>query len=143
MNQLMLASVTSLVTQPLYVIAMSMQMSVMANITIYGDVKPHEVNKGLLVDRIGMSNLVNRKAINTGEKQLAKYKEGQVQVVKDPRPDLTKMSGQVGHNKPFRAPIYRTYWECVRGLHKQGILGFYKGNGLRLTYYALHMHCIA
>ena len=52
------------------------------------------------------------------------------------------MSGQVGHNKPFRAPIYRTYWECIKGLNKQGILGFYKGNGLRLSYYVLYMHCI-
>ena len=49
--------------------------------------------------------------------------------------DLMKASGQVGLNKPFRAPVYRTYWECIRGLHKQGILGFYKGNGVRLAHH--------
>jgi hypothetical protein len=54
--------------------------------------------------------------------------------VPEPRADLIKASGQVGHNKPFRAPVYRTYYECISGLYKQGILGFYKGNGLRLAY---------
>lgn len=35
-------------------------------------------------------------------------------------------------NKPYRAPVYQTYWECIQGLYRQGILGFYKGNGCRL-----------
>jgi len=41
-------------------------------------------------------------------------------------------SGQVGLNKPYRAPVYQTYLECIQGLYKQGILGFYKGNGCRI-----------
>ncbi len=52
----------------------------------------------------------------------------------EPRADLMKASGQVGLNKPFRAPIYRSYYECISGLYKQGILGFYKGNGLRVLH---------
>ena len=43
-------------------------------------------------------------------------------------------SGQVGLNKPYRAPVYQTYWECIQGLYKQGILGFYKGNGCRIVH---------
>lgn len=50
------------------------------------------------------------------------------------RGELMAASGMVGLNKPFRAPVYRTYWECIKGLHNQGILGFYKGNGLRLVH---------
>lgn len=55
------------------------------------------------------------------------------------RADLMKLSGQVGLNKPFRAPVYRTYYECIKGLYKQGLLAFYKGNGLRLTYGYLYV----
>lgn len=36
----------------------------------------------------------------------------------EPRADLIKASGQVGFNKPFRAPIYRSYYECIQGLYK-------------------------
>lgn len=112
-------------------------MSVMPNITIYGDVSPKEINKGLLSDKLGIGNILNRKAIATSEKQLAKVAPNlPPAMIKGGVPkDLIKASGQVGLNKPFRAPVYRSYWECIRGLHKQGILGFYKGNGLRLTHF--------
>lgn len=131
------SSLLSLFTSPLYVIALSMQMSVMPNITIYGDVSPKEINKGLLSEKIGIGNLINRKAIATSEKQLAKVAPNMppAMVKGGVAKDLMKASGQVGLNKPFRAPVYRTYWECIRGLHKQGILGFYKGNGVRLAHH--------
>ena len=45
---------------------------------------------------------------------------------------LHEASGQVGLNQVYRAPIYQTYGECIQGLYRQGILGFYKGNGWRL-----------
>ena len=32
---------------------------------------------------------------------------------------------------PFKPPVYRTYFECFQGLYKQGVFGFYKGNGVR------------
>ena len=63
-----MAAFCSTVTSPLYVIAMSMQMSVMPNITIYGDVKPQDINKGLLTDKMGLGKIANRKAIATSEK---------------------------------------------------------------------------
>ena len=28
--------------------------------------------------------------------------------------------------------MYRNYLECCRGLYRQGVLGFYKGNGMRI-----------
>ena len=31
---------------------------------------------------------------------------------------LMKAAGQVGLNKPYRAPIYQTYKECVTGLYR-------------------------
>lgn len=65
---MLLTSAFSLVTSPFIVLSMSMQMSVMPNITIYGDVKPSEINKGLLSDKLGLSAVQNRKAIATSEK---------------------------------------------------------------------------
>jgi len=41
------------------------------------------------------------------------------------------MAGTVGKNEPYRAPVYRTYMECIKSLKNQGVLGFYKGNLLR------------
>lgn len=46
-------------------------MSVMPNITIYGDVKPSEINKGLISERLGMPNVRNRKAIAASKRELA------------------------------------------------------------------------
>jgi hypothetical protein len=34
-------------------------------------------------------------------------------------------------NLPFKAPVYRSYWECFQGIYRQGFTGFYKGNGVR------------
>lgn len=47
---------------------MSMQMSIIPNLTIYGDVQPKDINKGLLTEKLGLSQVVNRKAIATSEK---------------------------------------------------------------------------
>lgn len=72
-----------------------MQMSVMPNITIYGDVKPSDINKGLLTDKIGLGQLTNRKAIATSEKMLAEYRGGSniLANVPEARSDLIKASG--------------------------------------------------
>ena len=46
-----------LVTSPLYTIAISMQLSVIPHLTIYGDVKPEQVRKGFVrgsVEKLGM-----------------------------------------------------------------------------------------
>ena len=91
---------------------------------------------------MGLGEIVNRKAIATSEKELIKFSEGKAQSpmkMPEARADLVKLSGQVGLNKPYRAPIYRTYWECIKGLYKQGLLAFYKGNGLRLAHGYLYL----
>jgi hypothetical protein len=68
-----------------------MQMSIMPNITIYGDVNPKDINKGLIRERIGLGKFVNRKAIATSEKNLAVYKES------DKLTTRTKKGGQYKH----------------------------------------------
>lgn len=69
-------------------------MSVMPNLTIYGDVKPSDINKGLLSEKIGLGSITNRKAIATSEKMLAEYKGGSNVVANVPaRADLIKASG--------------------------------------------------
>ncbi len=40
----------------------------------------------------------------------------------------------IGTNKPFRAPVYGSYAEVLKGLANQGILGFYKGNMIGLLH---------
>ena len=94
-NALAVSFVLSTITSPLRVISMSMQMSVMPNITIYGDVNPKDINKGLLSERLGMGKFINRKAIETSEKDIVKFDGGTKSVVSkpDPRADLNKASG--------------------------------------------------
>lgn len=91
---------------------------------------------------MGLGQIVNRKAIATSEKELVKFSDGKSQPpmkMPEARADLVKMSGQVGLNKPYRAPIYRTYYECIKGLYNQGVFAFYKGNGLRLAHGYLYL----
>ena len=38
---------------------------------------------------------------------------------------------------PFRPLVYRSYWESMQGLYKQGNAGLYKGNGVRCLHIAL------
>jgi hypothetical protein len=94
-NHALLLALSSVVTSPFLVVSMSMQMSVMPNLTIYGDVRPEEINKGLLSQKIGLPTLQNRKAISTSEKQLIKVTEDAVAKFKSPEPraDLMKLSG--------------------------------------------------
>jgi len=35
---------------------------------------------------------------------------------------------------PFKAAVYRNYFEASSGLYRQGFLGFYKGNGVRCAH---------
>ena len=39
--------ISSVVTSPLYVIATSMQLSVIPHLTLYGDVKPEQIKKSM------------------------------------------------------------------------------------------------
>ena len=38
----------SVVTSPLYTVGIAMQLSVIPHLTIYGDVKPEQIKRGLL-----------------------------------------------------------------------------------------------
>ena len=78
-----------------------------------------------------------KKLMTLQDKAIEKYKAQAPNLV---RSDLMKASGQVGLNKPYRAPIYQTYAECIQGLYKQGMLGFYKGNGFRVAHIFLYEH---
>ena len=64
-------------TSPLYTIAISMQLSVIPHLTIYGDVKPEQVKKGFMkssVERLGL--LLDRGSGST-ETRLAKLTKEQ------------------------------------------------------------------
>lgn len=104
-------------------------MSVAPHLNIYGNPATEGMDTAKLIDTM----MDKTKRISAEEKALAKP-TGNVQVYKKERKEkLMKKSGQVGLNRPYRAPVYRTYWECIQGLYKQGLLGFYKGNSLRLV----------
>lgn len=41
---------------------------------------------------------------------------------------------------PFKPSSYTNYMECTHGLMRQGILSFYKGNGIRCTHMLLFQY---
>ena len=63
----------SLVTGPLHTIALSMQLSVIPHLTIYGDIKPSQLKQGLLTASVERIKLIGQK--DKGE--LVKVMEGQ------------------------------------------------------------------
>jgi hypothetical protein len=114
-----------------------MQLSVIPHLTIYGDVKESDIKKGGVIreklERLGIA--AKKKHVESKE-LTTEFKLDLMKV--EVRADLMKASGQVGLNKPYRAPIYRNYLECIQGLYKQGLLGFYKGNGVRCAHVLLY-----
>jgi hypothetical protein len=71
------------------------------------------------------------KVLESGEKAVMKIHDS-VKIYKpEVKERIVKESGQVGTNRPYQAPIYKSYSECIQGLYRQGLLGFYKGNGYR------------
>lgn len=117
-----------LITGPLFTISVAMQVSVLPFLHAYGDAKPEEVYKHYRVKKpVDASKL-----LQSSDKALIKVtEERRLLLIKDVPSELMKASGQVGLNKPFRATAYRTYREAIEGLYRQGLLGFYKGNGCR------------
>lgn len=106
-------------TGPFYTIGLAMQLSVIPHLTIYGDVKPEQINRGLLTNTytkvleltakqttdltvVETSMSADQRKMKDLIAQLARDNKGEVAV----RGDLHKASGQVGLNKVYRAPVY-------------------------------------
>ena len=66
-----------LVTSPLYTIAISMQLSVIPHLTIYGDVKPEQVKKGFMKSSVERLGLLLDKGSGSTETRLAKLTKEQ------------------------------------------------------------------
>lgn len=105
----------SLITAPLHTIAISMQLSVKPHLNLYPDqAQPTQKHESkALIKQVTEMTLRDERNYN-----------------------LIKSSGVPEGQKPYRAPIYSSYRECINALRKQGILGFYKGNAIRLVAYA-------
>lgn len=127
-------AMVSVLTAPFFCIAASMQLSVKAHENLYG-------KKGQGLTNIQQLQIKTEelKQIAGNDKAVVKSEERtDVKVYKSDKAEkLRKMTGQVGINEPYRAPIYRTYRECITGLYRQGWLGFYKGNLFRQSYFFL------
>jgi hypothetical protein len=116
-----MAQMTALLTvftAPFHAISTSMQLSVLPHLTAYGDVKESEVNKGVVRSKLEGVGLLEAKAKEAASKELAKEVKYDLMKPAEVRADLMQASGQVGLNKPYRAPVYRNYWECVQGLYR-------------------------
>ena len=51
---------------------------------------------------------------------------------------VMKHQKSVSLSLPFKPPVYRSYWESLQGIYKQGgFRGFYKGNGVRTAHIIL------
>ena len=131
-----MTALLTVVTAPFHAISTSMQLSVIPNLTAYGDVKESEVGKSAVRSKLEGIGLLEAKEATT--KEVANEVKYDLMKPAEVRADLMKASGQVGLNKPYRAPVYRNYWECVQGLYRQGLLGFYKGNGVRCAHIFLY-----
>ena len=59
-------------TSPLYTIAISMQLSVIPHLTIYGDVKPEQVRKGFVTGSVEKLGMLLDKGSRSTETSLAK-----------------------------------------------------------------------
>jgi len=99
---------SSIFLAPFFTISISRQLSVTPNKHIYGDYSDPKVSKELM--KVS-TDVTLREARNF---------------------ELIKSSGVIEGQKPYRAPIYDNYWQTIKGLYRQGILGFYKGNYYRL-----------
>ena len=66
-----------LVTSPLYTIAISMQLSVIPHLTIYGDVKPEQVRKGFMRGSVEKLGMLLDKGSGSSETRLAKLTKEQ------------------------------------------------------------------
>ena len=116
-----MAQMTALLTvftAPFHAISTSMQLSVLPHLTVYGDVKESDVNKGAVRTKLEGIGLLEAKAKEASTKELANEVKYELLKPGEVRADLMQASGQVGLNKPYRAPVYRNYWECVQGLYR-------------------------
>ncbi len=87
--------------------------------TVYGDVKESEVKKpGVVRSRLEGIGMIEAKAAAESKEVLNEVKSDIMKMPEKARADLMEASGQVGLNKPYRAPVYRNYWECVQGLYR-------------------------
>lgn len=106
----------SLITGPLFVLAISKQLSVPKNKELYPDsATPTEAPKS------------KSKEVGFLQKALTLRESRNFEV--------TKASGMLPGQKPYRAPIYESYFDVLRGLRKQGFLAFYKGNLYRIMFF--------
>lgn len=102
----------ALIISPFATISISRQLSVLPHREIYGDyVAPNKANS----------------------KELMKM-ENQVTIRDSKNFELIKSAGLLEGQKPYRAPIYESYFQTIKGLYKQGLLGFYKGTFWRIFF---------
>ncbi len=88
-----------------------MQLSVLPHLNLYSG---QDSKASTLI-----AETVQKKMIGADEKALMKSSGANVKVYKAKRKaKLVKESGQVGNNRPYRAPIYQSYRECVKALYR-------------------------
>ncbi len=102
----------AVIISPFATISISRQLSVLPHKEIYGDYVPP--NKA-------------------DSKELMKM-ENQVTIRDSKNFELIKSAGLLEGQKPYRAPIYENYFETIKGLYRQGMLGFYKGTFWRFFF---------
>lgn len=103
-------------------------MSVKPHENLYGAPQRDTDSLKMLSEKLKMKQLTgtqNKSLIKSNSTSNVKIFES------NRRRKLKKLSGSVGKNSPYRAPVYQNYAECIKGLSKQGFLGFYKGNMYR------------
>lgn len=110
-NELLIENIKySFIFSPFATIAISRQLSVLPHREIYGDYNAPNSSKELI------------------------KLENQVTIRDSKNFELIKSSGMINGQKPYRAPIYENYFQTIKGLYNQGVLGFYKGTFWRVFF---------
>ena len=115
----------SFVTAPLFTIGTSLQFSIGKNAVTLQEFKKTDETSRKFQARMGHLSPkapAESKSVRFGFLDVLKKGSGSSSA------NTMKMASV---NLPFKAPVYRSYWEALNGIYKQGFRGFYKGNGIR------------
>ena len=122
----------SMLSAPLFTLSASLQLSLPQNIVTMQEFKRTESSSRSFQARMGH---LNAKQVNMSVRfGFLNQLSGQGETRATQAVSMQKVAAM---QLPFKAPVYRSYWEAIQGLYKQDIRGFYKGNGIRSVHILL------
>eukprot|EP00347_Sterkiella_histriomuscorum_P016067 403354614 len=120
----------SVFTAPLLTINTSLQQSIPNNAKFI-------TNFQLDIDKKSAGQKLKERTLTAGGQRNETSRFAQLNFFNRNKANVAKLNQQIGMALPYEAPVYRSYFEAYLGLYKQGLRGFYKGNGIRCLHIVL------